>query len=72
MSSTYFLGMFSFHKQVDKEVNPTEVAEQRTVKFMIDEIGSHNSEAAKAQLRTRYGIKDDSNPMLKLPADLFR
>jgi hypothetical protein len=64
-----------FHMQVDKEINPTVTAERRTLSKsiqMIQEIRSQKTEVAKAQLRTRYGIKEDTNPMLTLPADLFR
>ena len=65
----------SFHMQVDKEVNPTEIAEYRSLSSslqMMEEIKSKDSEGAKAKLRTRYGLRDDPNPMLKLPADLYR
>ena len=65
----------SFHIQVDKEVDPTIVDEKCTLSNsveMIREIQSKSTEAARAQLRTRHGIKEDRNPMLTLPADLFR
>lgn len=39
---------------------------------MIKEIKDKRTEQAKAQLRTQYGLKEVSNPMLLLSADLFR
>ena len=60
--------------QVDKDVNPTEVAEYRSLTSslqMIEEIRSKDSEGGKATLRTRYGLRDDPNPMLNIPADLY-
>ena len=38
----------------------------------IEEIKSKNSEREKAELRTRYGIKETLNPLLSIAADLFR
>ena len=60
---------------MDKEVAPTEIAEQRTLASsiqMMDDIKDQPSEQAMARLRTTYGIKEIPNPMLTLPADLFR
>lgn len=45
--------------QVDREVAPTEIK-------------SKASEHERAGLRTRYGIKEISNPLLSIRADLFR
>ena len=50
--------------QVDKEVDPTIIAERHTLSKsiqVIQEIRSQKTEVAKAQLRTRYGIKEDTN-----------
>ena len=61
--------------QVDREVAPTEIGEQRTVVSAMDqieEIKSKSSERERAELRTRYGIKDIYNPLLSIPADLLR
>ena len=61
--------------QVDREVAPTEIGEQRTVvsaREQIEEIKSKTTEHERAELRTRYGIKETSNPLLSIPADLFR
>ena len=58
--------------QVDKEVDPTITGEGRTLvksRDMIREIKDQRTEQAKAQLRTRYGLKEVSNPMLSLSAD---
>lgn len=60
---------------MDKEVAPTEIAEQCTLASsiqMMDDIKDQPSEQAMARLRTTYGIKEIPNPMLTLPADLFR
>lgn len=63
------------HVQVDREVNPTEVSEQRTLISSlqhIEEIKSKPTEQEKARLRTEYGIKETYNPLLTIPADLYR
>ena len=39
---------------------------------MIGEIRSKESEGARAVQRTKYGLRDDPNPMLRLSADLYR
>lgn len=61
--------------QVDKEVDPTVMGEGRTLVKSMDmmrEIKDQHTEQAKARLRTQYGLKEISNPMLSLSADLFR
>ena len=63
------------HMQVDREINPTQVIEQRTLSSslqQIEEIKSKPAEQEKAKLRTMYGIKETYNPLLTIPADLYR
>ena len=67
--------MITMHLQVDKEVSLKEVDDQRTVVLamkQMDEIKSRASEREKAEFWTRYGIRESPNPMLSIPADLFR
>ena len=61
--------------QVDREIAPTEVSQKRTLssyKEQIDEIKSKVTEHEKGNLRTKYGTKEAPNPLLTIPADLFR
>lgn len=61
--------------QADRDVSPTEIGEQRTLESargQIEEIKLKSSERERAELRTRYGIKEISNPLLSIHADLFR
>ena len=63
------------HMQVDREINPTQVIEQRTLPSslqQIEEIKSKPAEQEKAKLHTMYGIKETYNPLLTIPADLYR
>ena len=67
--------MRAHHIQVVREINPTQVSEQRTLPLslqQIEEIKSKPTEQEKAQLRTLYGIKETYNPLLTIPADLYR
>ncbi len=61
--------------KVDREDDPTETDEPRTLvqslRF-IAEIQSKTTESEKRALRTRYGIREIDNPMLAIPADLFK
>ncbi len=60
---------------MDRDVNPTIIGPERTSLSslqQIEAIKSQKTERAKAQLRTKYGIKETNNPMLMIPADLYR
>lgn len=61
--------------QVDRDVNPASVCEQRTLRSSLQQIRliqSETTQRGKAELRTRYGLRDVPNPMLSLPGDIFR
>ena len=61
--------------QVDRDINPTQVSELRNLLSsleQIEEIKSKQTEQERAQLRTKYGIKETYNPLLTIPADLYR
>lgn len=59
----------------DKDVNPTEIDELRSLSLFnkqIDDIKKNGTEQGKKELRTRYGIKEIPNPMLSLTVDVYR
>ena len=59
---------------VSKDFNPTVVAVQHTLAsslHQIHEIRSEPLQQKKAWLRTEYGIKENSNPMLTIPVKFF-
>ena len=61
--------------QVDRSVNPAVIDEKRTLQSSLQQmhtIQSETLEKDKAKLRTQYGIKEDFNPMLSIPADLYQ
>lgn len=71
----YWLVPTSLCIQADKKKDPDKVSELRskeqTLKFM-QEIASQRTEKAKSQLKTKYGVSIDANPLLQLPIDLHR
>lgn len=61
--------------QVDRNEDPTEVAERRTKALALsqmEEISRQPSETQKTSKRTNFGMKEDGNPMFSLSVDLFR
>ena len=63
------------YMQVDRDINPTQVSELRILLSsleQIEEIKSKKTEQERAQLRTKYGIKEAYNPLLTIPADLYK
>ena len=61
--------------QVDRDVDPTILDERRssgTSLQQIQEIQLEPLQKEKARLRTKYGIKEDANAMLSIPADLYQ
>ena len=60
--------------QVDREVDPHLVCEGRSKEYFdqIRSILSQRTESEKATLRTLYGVRETSNPLLYIPADLYQ
>ena len=61
--------------QVDREVDPAVVGVKRISQSsleQIDEVQSQTQERNKMKMRTECGLKEDTNPMLSIPADLFQ
>ncbi len=61
--------------QADKEIDPERVGTLRSHESslqQISEIQQQRLQQDKDRLRTAYGIKEISNPMLSLPMDLYR
>ena len=64
-----------FNIQVNRKHNPGKVGSpRRTAKALQDiiHIREQLTEAAKNSLRTESGLRETQNPMLTIPADLFR
>ena len=60
---------------MDGQVNPDRVSSYRTkdqVKRQMSMIASATTSHEKKQLKTLYGIKETSNPLLRLPLDLYQ
>lgn len=67
--------LLSLYSKADKEVNPCVVDIPRTLELTLQQIlniKSQNLQKDKSELRTLYGIKEDENSMLTIPADLFQ
>ena len=60
---------------MDKEINPTEIGELRSLENSLQQIQRIQLEQvqrAKNSLRTEYGLRECPNPLLSIPADLFQ
>lgn len=68
--------LYTIHSlQVDRDGNPTRLSTPRSLSSTLQaiaEIQAQPTATNKAALRTQYGIREDPNPLLTIPADLFR
>ena len=67
--------MCFFYMQCDKQINPARIGRERSKSLalrQIQDIEQQDSAANKEEERTRSGLKEDYNPLFKLPVDLYR
>ena len=70
----YIYFCISMHAKVDRTCHPNIICEKRCKSRAVEqmkEIKAQRTEQEKVGKRKEYGLREDDNPLLDIPADIY-